>query len=260
MSRIGAVVKRLYGDQVNPVYDNSGKDMAPKFGRRENAWARFKSALHNRRVLIWAVKIIVVLGILFVAAESVFQYNRLATCHTTVGARRADVEREYQRRYNLIPNLVFAVGKYATYEQSVFKDVSEARSELMKMQSSGLSQSEMSNLLEKALSRIIAWSEQYPDLKATQSVQDLIMEASNTEDRVADAKKEYNKSCEIYNQFISVFPGNVFAFIYRFRFVDYIGLKEEEVDIPVIDLNIARAETVTEADTEVPAASGNITE
>jgi hypothetical protein len=91
------------------------------------------------------------------------------------------------------------------------------------------------------------------------------MEASNTEDRVADAKREYNKACEIYNQFISVFPGNVFAFIYRFKFVDYIGLKEEEIDIPVIDLNIARAEnvtaeTVTESDTEVPTASGDVAE
>jgi LemA protein len=260
MSRIGAVVKRLYGDQVSPVYNNSGTDMNARLDRREDAWVRFKRALHSRRVLIWAVKIIIVLGILFVAAESVFQYNRLATCHTTVWARRADVEREYQRRYNLIPNLVFAVGKYATYEQGVFNDVSKARSELMKMQSSGLSQSEMNNLLEKALSRIIAWSEQYPDLKATQSVQDLIMEASNTEDRVADAKREYNKACEIYNQFISVFPGNVFAFIYRFKFIDYIGLKEEEIDIPVIDLNIARAENVTQVDVEVPDANGNNSE
>jgi len=260
MSRIGAVVRRLYGDQVSPVYDNSGTDMDTRLDRREGTWARFRRALHSRRAVILAVKILVVLVALFIAAESVFQYNRFATCHTTVGARRADVEREYQRRYNLIPNLVFAVGKYATYEQSVFNDVSQARSELMKIQSSGLSQSEMSNLLEKALSRIIAWSEQYPDLKATQSVQDLIMEAANTEDRVADAKREYNKACEIYNQFLSVFPGNVFAFIYGFNFIDYIGLKEEEVDIPVIDLNIARAGTVTEADAEVPAASGNIAE
>ncbi|MCK4784146.1 MAG: hypothetical protein KAV87_10370 [Desulfobacteraceae bacterium] len=52
----------------------------------------------------------------------------------------------------------------------------------------------------------------------------------------------------------------MFAFIYGFRFIDYIGLKEEEVDIPVIDLNIARAGTVTEADAEVPAASENIAE
>ncbi len=260
MSRIGAVVRRLYGDQVSPAYDNSATDMDTRLDRREGKWARFRRALHSRRALIWAVKIVVVLVALFIAAESVFQYNRFATCHTTVGARRADVEREYQRRYNLIPNLVFAVGKYATYEQGVFYDVSEARSELMKMQGSELSQGQMSNLLEKALSRVVAWSEQYPDLKATQSVQDLIMEAANTEDRVADAKREYNKACEIYNQYLSVFPGNVFAFIYRFRFIDYIGLKEEEVDIPVIDLNIVRAGTVTEADTEVPAASGNIAE
>jgi LemA protein len=175
-------------------------------------------------------------------------------------ARRADVEREYQRRENLIPNLVFAVSKYATYEQGVFNDISEARSELMKIQNSGLSQGQMSSLLEKALSRVVAWAEQYPDLKATQSVQDLIFEAGNTEDRVADAKKEYNAACEIYNQYESVFPGNMFAYIYGFKPIEYIGLKEEEVDIPVIDLNITRAGTVTDGDTEVPGASRNIAE
>jgi LemA protein len=154
-------------------------------------------------------------------------------------SRQADVEREYQRRENLIPNLVFAVSKYATYEKGVFKDISDARSELMKIQSSEISQSQVNSLLEKALSRLVAWAEEYPDLKATQSVQDLIKEASNTEDRIADAKKEYNKECEVYNQYLSVFPGNVFAFIYRFKLLPYIGL--EDVNVPVIDLDITQA-------------------
>ncbi|MHC4655788.1 MAG: LemA family protein, partial [Planctomycetota bacterium] len=102
-----------------------------------------------------------------------------------------------------------------------------------------------SSLLEKTLSRLVALAEEYPDLKATQSIQDLIKEASNTEDRIADAKKEYNKECEVYNQYLSVFPGNVFAFVYRFKTLPYIGL-EEDLKVPVIDLKMREPEAFTE--------------
>jgi LemA protein len=189
----------------------------------------------------WIIRIVIVLVVLFIVAESIFQFNRFASWETKVTARRADLDREYQRRQNLIPNLVFAVSKYASYEQSVFKDVSEARSELMKIPNSEISQSQISSVLEKALSRLVALAEEYPDLKATQSVQDLIGEASNTEDRIAEAKKEYNKECEIYNQYLSIFPGNIFAFIYRYKPLPYMGL--EDVNVPVIDLDMTESET-----------------
>lgn len=239
MSRIGAVVKRLYGDQVKPTYNNSGADMDVKPSRRQKKLTKFRKALGNRRTLIWTIRVIMILFALLIAAESIFQFNRFAAWQTKVMSRQADVEREYQRRENLIPNLVFAVSKYATYEKGVFKDIADARSELMKIQKSEISQNQINSLLEKALSRLVAWAEEYPDLKATQSVQDLIKEASNTEDRIADAKKEYNKECELYNQYLSVFPGNVFAFIYRFKPLPYVGL--EDVNVPVIDLDITQA-------------------
>ncbi len=137
----------------------------------------------------------------------------------------------------------------------MFKDVSEARSELMKIQNSEISQNQISSVLEKALSRLVALAEEYPDLKATQSVQDLIKEASNTEDRIAEAKGKYNEECEIYNQYLSIFPGNVFAFIYRYRSLPYIGL--EDVNVPVIDLDMTETEAVTEGDLEVPASNLN---
>ncbi|MHC4396153.1 MAG: LemA family protein [Planctomycetota bacterium] len=199
--------------------------------------------------MIWIVKIVVVLVILFIAAESIFQFNRFAAWQTKVMARQADVEREYQRRQNLIPNLVYAVSRYAAYEQGVFKYVSDAREALKTIRSSETSGSQVSGLLEKTLSRLVALAEEYPDLKATQSIQDLIKEAANTEDRIADAKKEYNKDCEVFNQYLSVFPGNVFAFIYRYKPLPYIGL--EDVDVPVIDLDMTEAETIIEKNMEV---------
>jgi len=245
MSRIGAIVKKLYGEEVKPVTNNIGAAMNAKTNRKKRKKRRFenfKNALGSRRTMAWIIRIVIVLVVLFIAAESIFQFNRFAAWKTKVMARQADVEREYQRRENLIPNLVFAVSRYASYEQSVFKDVSEARSELMKIQNSEISQSQISSVLEKALSRLVALAEEYPDLKATQSVQDLIGEASNTEDRIAEAKKEYNKECEIYNQYLSIFPGNVFAFFYRYKSLPYMGL--EDVNVPVIDLDMTEPKTV----------------
>jgi LemA protein len=247
MSRIGAVVKRLYGDEVKPAYNNTGADMGVKPGRRQKKLTKFREALGQRKTLIWTVRIIIILFVLFIAAESIFQFNRFASWQTKVAARKADVEREYQRRENLIPNLVYAVSKYAAYEQGVFKYVSDARETLKMIRSSEASRAQASSLLEKTLSRLVALAEEYPDLKATQSIQDLIKEASNTEDRIADAKKEYNKECEVYNQYLSVFPGNIFAFIYRFKPLPYIGL-EEELKVPVIDLAIMETKVALEED------------
>ena len=241
MSRIGAIVKRLYGEDVKSSanVNKAGAGMNERPGGKKNKLATFKKALGSRRTAVWAIRIAVVLVALFILAEGIFQFNRLNSWHVVVSARRADLKREFQRRENLIPNLVFAVSKYAVYEQGVFKYVSDAREALKTIRSSKTTGTQASNVLEKTLSRLIALAEQYPDLKATQSIQDLIAEAANTENRIADAKKEYNHECEIYNQYRSIFPGNVFAFIYRFKPLPYIGL--EDVNVPVIDLDITQA-------------------
>ncbi len=243
MSRIGAIVRKLYQEELKPTANKAAGTKDEGGSRMRKKLRALKNALGKRRTVVWITRIVVVLVALFVAAESVFQFNRLVSWHTKVMARRADIEREFQRRENLIPNLVYAVSKYGAYEQGVFKHVSEVRAELMKIQNPETSQSQISNVLEKTLSRLIAWAEEYPDLKATQSVQDLIAEVANTENRIAEAKKEYNQECEIYNQYQSIFPGNVFAFIYGFKPLPYMGL--EDVNVPVIDLDMTKPEIVT---------------
>ncbi len=258
MSRIGAIVKKLYGEEVKPVTNNIGAAMNAKTNRKKRRFENFKNALGSRRTVVWIIRIVIVLVVLFIVAESIFQFNRFASWQTKVMARRADVEREFQRRENLIPNLVYAVSRYGAYEQSVFKYVSDAREALKMMQSSKTSGTQTGSLLEKTLSRLVALAEEYPDLKATQSVQDLISEAANTEDRIAEAKKEYNKECEIYNQYLSIFPGNVFAFIYRYKSLPYMGL--EDVNVPLLDLDMTEPETVVEEVGEVPASNLNKTE
>lgn len=256
MSRIGAIVKRIYGEDVQPSanVNKAGAVMNTRPNRKESKLTALKKTLSSRRTGVWVVRIAVTLVILFIVAESIFQYNRFAAWQTKVAARLADVDREYQRRKNLIPNIVSAVGRYAAYEQGVFRHVSDVRTELKKIKSSNASSAQISSVLEKALSGLVALAEAYPDLKATNSIQDLIKEAANTEDRIADAKKEYNKDCEVFNQYLSVFPGNFFGWVYRYKMAPYIGL-EEDVNVPVIDLDMTgqleKIEENTEGDIDV---------
>lgn len=261
MSRIGAIVRRLYGEELKP--DANNKKVAGTINERPRDKRRkltaFKNALSNRRTVVWVIRIAVVLVALFIVAEGVSQFNRLTSWHVVVAARRADLERELQRRENLIPNLVFVVSKYAAYEQGVFKYVSDAREALKTIRSSETSGTQANSMLEKTLSRLVALAEQYPDLKATQSIQDLIAEAANTENRIADAKEKYNKACEIYSQYRTIFPGNVFAFIYRFKPLPYIGL-EEDLKVPVIDLDIIGRSADTEDNVVVTELGPDITE
>jgi LemA protein len=240
------------------AYSGNAVGTKHRSGRMQNKLTSFKETLTKRKTVLWIIRILVILFLLFILAEAIFQYNRFATYETKVMARKADVEREFQRRENLIPNLVFAVSRYGSYEQGVFKDVADARADLMMIQNSEMSQGQISNMLEKALSRLVAWAEQYPDLKATQSVQDLIREVSNTEDRIAEAKKTYNETCEIYNQYGSVFPGNVFAFIYRYKPLPYMGI--EDFHVPVVELEMTKPPTTVKLTTDVPAAGPNKTE
>ena len=260
MSRIGAIVKRLYGEDVKSSVNGNkaGAEMNERPRRKAGKLETFKKALSSRRAAVWTIRIVVVLVVLFILAESIFQYNRLVSWETVVMARRADVDREYQRRKNLIPNIVSAVSRYASYEQGVFKHVSDVRTELGKMKSSKASSAQISSVLEKALSGLIALAEEYPDLKATNSIQDLIAEVANTEDRIADAKKEYNAKCEVYNQYISIFPGNFFAFVYRYEPLPYIGL-EENSQVPLIDLDMTGQRERIEEDIAVSAAAEDIT-
>ena len=230
MSRIGAIVNLLYGDDV--------KRSVPRFVRFRTRMAYLNDMFHRQPTLVWVVRIVVLVMALIIAAEGVFQFNRLQTWSTKVDARRADVDRELKRRDNLIPGVVALTGRYAKYELDMFQYVSDGRTLLQTLKNAQTTGGDMSGLLEKAVSKLVAVAEAYPDLKATQPVQDLIDKLAVTEDRIADAKKEYNAACEQFNQYRTTFPGNVFAFAYRYKFIDYIGL-DEEVDLPQVWLDIS---------------------
>jgi len=235
---MGSIVRRLYAEELKSAARGSAVDGGRSgwSGVRRRI-ARLKKALGSRRALVWAIRIAVVVAVLVAVLEAVYQFNQLTSWYTIVAARRADVDRELRRRENLIPNLVYAAGRYAVYERAVFKYVSDAREMLKMIQNSQAPKVEATGDLAGALSRLVALAEEYPDLKSSRSIQDLMDEATNTEDRITEAKKEYNKAAEIYNQYRTIVPGNLFAFLFRFEPAVYIGL-DEAVKVPAMDLHM----------------------
>lgn len=142
-------------------------------------------------------------------------YNRMQANEEAVKAAWGDVEASYQRRNDLIPNLVEVVKGYAKHEREVLTSVTEARAKVGSIQMSRdllsnpeafsrfqEAQSEMSS----ALSRLMVIVERYPDLKADQNFRDLQHQLEGTENRINVARSRYNKTVEIYNTSLRIFP------------------------------------------------------
>jgi LemA protein len=187
--------------------------------------------------VVWLVRLLALAALIFIVFESVYQFNQLVSWRTVVAARKADVGRELRRRENLLPNMVYAVSEYASYEQGVFQYVSDAREALKLARGGGPAAAQAGGMLEQLLPRLIALAEEYPDLKTSQAIEELLLEAANTENRIADAKGEYNKAAEVYNQYRTIVPGNIFAVLFNFESVEYMGL-DAGADVPPLDLGL----------------------
>lgn len=170
-----------------------------------------------KKLLIVLIAVIAVA--LFVAAWGVRVYNSMVNLDEGVNNAWANVEIQYQRRADLIPNLVNTVKGYATHEQSTLEAVMNARSRAtsvtidpsnltpQKLQEFQAAQGEISS----ALGRLLVISENYPDLKANEQFQELQAQLEGTENRITVARKNYNDEARMYNTVIRTFPKNIFA-------------------------------------------------
>lgn len=145
-------------------------------------------------------------------------YNTIQTNEEAVKAAWGDVEAAYQRRNDLIPNLVEVVKAYAKHEKETLTAVTEARSKVGQIQMDkniledpkAFSQFQAAQgAMSSALSRLMVVVERYPDLKANQNFQDLQHQLEGTENRINVARTRYNKTVEIFNGSIRVFPNSL---------------------------------------------------
>jgi LemA protein len=156
--------------------------------------------------------------ILFVFSLSGCGYNTMQANEEAVKAAWGDVEASYQRRSDLIPNLVEVVKAYAKHEQETLQAVTEARAKVGSMQVSKdmvgdpktMAQFQAAQgAMSSALSRLMVVVEKYPDLKANQNFMDLQHQLEGTENRINVARVRYNKSVQTFNTSIRIFPNSL---------------------------------------------------
>src|SRR5919199_3410590 len=147
-------------------------------------------------------------------------YNRFVGQEEAIKAQWAQVENQLQRRNDLIPNLVETVKGYAQHEQSVFKDIADARSRLLAAKSPEETIA-AANQQTAALGRLLAVVENYPQLKANEQFNLLMDELAGTENRIATERMRYNQAVQEYNTSVRKFPGNVTAKVFGFKQYPY---------------------------------------
>ncbi|MCD6178756.1 MAG: LemA family protein [Bacteroidales bacterium] len=172
----------------------------------------------------WIVLIVVVV-LIFLGYSSVKNtYNNMVSGSEVVDAQWAQVENVYQRRADLIPNLVATVKGYATHEQETLEGVVKARAKATSttinagnMNAAQLQQFQQAqDGLSSALSRLMVVVEKYPDLKANQNFMELQAQLEGTENRISVERKRFNDAARNYNVSIKTFPNNLFAGMFNF--------------------------------------------
>ena len=160
-----------------------------------------------------------------VAVYCISTYNSLAKADQEVAGAWSNVEAQYQRRSDLIPNLVSTVKGYAAHETQTLESVVAARAAAtsVTIDGSNMSAEQMAQYIEaqngvtSALGRLIAVAESYPDLKANQNVLELQAQLEGTENRISTERRKYNEEVRGYNAKIRRFPTNIVAGMFGFE-------------------------------------------
>ncbi len=190
--------------------------------------------------IVLIVIAIIVLGIFFWFKGS---YNGMVNMREEVAAQWSNVENQYQRRLDLIPNLVNTVKGYASHEENTLTDVVNARAKATQMQINldQLDEASIKKLnnvqgeLSSALSRLLAISENYPDLKANQNFLDLQAQLEGTENRIAVERRKFNDVARSYNAYIQQFPKNILAGMFGFTPKPYFEANAGAENAPKVE-------------------------
>ena len=189
-----------------------------------------------KRVLLAAV-------VALFAMTSCSTYNGMVSKEEAVNRAWSNVETQYQRRADLIPNLVATVKGYAAHEEQTLTDVVEARSKAtsVTLSAENLTPESLAEFQQaqsavtSALGRLIAVSESYPDLKANQNFIELQAQIEGTENRITVARREFNEATQAYNVAVRKFPAVIIAKIFSFEQKPYFGADESAAEAPKVE-------------------------
>ena len=181
------------------------------------------------------------IGLIIIAAIALFLiiiYNRLVALRNQFRNGFAQIDVQLQRRHDLIPNLVESAKAYLSHEKNTLTQVMNARNNAVDAQQEAAKNPDdgkriqrlggAENMLTKALANFYAVAENYPDLKANETIQQLMEELSSTENRVSFARQAYNDTVMTYNTFREQFPNNVISGMFAFKPTAQLELESPE--------------------------------
>jgi len=178
-------------------------------------------------------------------------YNTLVTMQESVTSAWSQVENQYQRRSDLIPNLVKTVQGAADFEKSVLTEVTDARSRVgqMKLSAEDLSDPQKFEQFQKAqdqlssaLSRLLVVSENYPQLKTNESFLQLQSQLEGTENRISVERKRFNETVQVYNTEVKSFPSLIMAKIFGFKEKEYFKAVTGSEKAPDVNFDFKKKE------------------
>lgn len=187
----------------------------------------------------WIIVIAVVAVLVIYCVSS---YNSLVTQEETVGTAWSNVENQYQRRSDLIPNLVNTVKGYAAHEKETFDAVVSARAKATQMtiDIEDLTSEKIEayqkaqGAVGSALSRLLAVTENYPELKANENFKELQAQLEGTENRISVERRKFNETAREYNTNIRRFPKNIVASMFGFEKRPYFEAEEGSEKVPEV--------------------------
>jgi len=190
----------------------------------------------------WIVAIAIIFVLFLLTLWGVSSYNNLVTKEETVNTQWANVQTQYQRRSDLIPNLVATVQGVANFEKSTLTAVIEARANASKVNINPKNLDEASlqkfqtaqDGISSSLSRLMVVVERYPELKATQNFSELQAQLEGTENRITVARRDFNEAAQAYNTYLRRFPSNIFAGMFGFQKKAYFEAQKGAENAPKV--------------------------
>ena len=194
----------------------------------------------NKKVIIGIVVAIVLIG-----GWAISAYNGMVSSEEEATTAFANLQSTYQRRADLIPNLVETVKGYAAHEKETLEGVVAARSKAtsVNIDPDNMTPEKMKQFqdaqgeLSMALGRLIAIQENYPDLKANENFRDLQVQLEGTENRINEARNTYNKKVQDYNVMIRRFPNTLFAGMFGFEKMEKFEAEAGAEKAPQVKFN-----------------------
>jgi len=188
--------------------------------------------------LIGGCLLFLILIAVFASIWAIWRYNNLVSLKYQVGNSWKQIDVQLKRRHDLIPNLIASVRGEMQFEQDTLEKVIAARNSAVAAR--GVAETaEKENVLTQTLSRLFALAENYPNLKANESVRALMEELTSTENKIGFARQYYNDVATRFNTAQNVFPDNLIAQAFKFQPVELYEITEPaERDVPKVDLNV----------------------